>query len=123
MKIKIINKRIEGRTCKQYQQDNKDKISTQNQLYYQDNKGKISVKNQEYYQKNIDKRLAYHRQHQQDNKDKISARKQQYRHDNKDKISAKIECKCGGKYRNDGKSQHEKTLKYQQNINLHTKTE
>ncbi len=70
-----INKRIAGRTCKQYQQDNKDKISAQRQQYRQDNKDKISAQKQQYRQENKEKLLAQKKQYYQENKEKLLAQK------------------------------------------------
>ena len=64
--MECINKCIPGRTRKEYDKDNKDKISIQTKHHYQKNKEKIQ---------------QYQKQHYQDNADKIK----EYRIDNKDK--------------------------------------
>ena len=48
---KCVNTRIEGRTRKEYNQDNRDKIRG----YYQDNRDKILEKQKEYRQDNSEK--------------------------------------------------------------------
>ena len=67
---KCVNTRIEGRTRKEYNQDNRDKIKG----YYQGNRDKILEKQKEY---------------RQDNSEKISGKKKEYRQANRDKISGK----------------------------------
>jgi hypothetical protein len=66
-KDEIVNCKIEGRTLKEYRNDNKEKIKE----YYEDNKDKIK----EYYKK-----------YSEDNKDKIKQKDDEYRKNNKDKI-------------------------------------
>jgi hypothetical protein len=78
----IINKRIEGRTKKQYNQENTDKIKQ----YRQDNIDKIKEREKQYRQDNKDKLKEINKQYRQENADKIKERKKQYRQDNADKI-------------------------------------
>jgi group I intron endonuclease len=51
--LATLNARIEGRTNKEYYQDNKEKIAE----YYQDNKEKRTEYKKEYYQENKEKQL------------------------------------------------------------------
>ena len=83
-KTDCVNKHIAGRTKKQWEEDNKEKISVEKKEYYKQNKGKI----QEY--------------------------KKKYRIDNKDKLNKRINCSCGGKYKQQNKSHHEKTIRHRE---------
>ena len=67
----VINKRIEGRTDKEYYIDNVDKIKEQKKEYYIDNVDKIKEKRKQYIK---------------DNKYKIKEQKKEYYIDNVDKI-------------------------------------
>ena len=84
--LNCVNKKIEGRTLKEYYIDNKDKILK----YYIDNKDKIQKREREYRQRNKDKIQKREREYRQRNKDKIAERKKEYnkeyRQRNKDKI-------------------------------------
>ena len=85
-----VNKHIAGRTKKQYQQDNKDKICEYKKQYYQDNKDELLVKNKQYREGNKEKINAKKKQYYEDNKDELLVKKKQYYENNKDKIIAKI---------------------------------
>ena len=50
-----VNKKVAGRTEKEYQQDNKDKIKVRKKEYNEINKDKIKQQVKEYYQTNKDK--------------------------------------------------------------------
>jgi len=63
----VINIRIEGRTGKQYYQDNLDKIKE----YNQDNKIHISQIKKEYAEKNKDAIKEYRKKYNEENKEKI----------------------------------------------------
>ena len=118
----VVNKRIEGRTVKEYRIDNADKLKQ----YRVDNADKIKQyrvdnadKMKQYFIDNADKMKQYRidnadkmKQYRIDNADKIK----QYRIDNADKIKAlknvKFVCECGGKYTYGGKSIHFKSKKH-----------
>ena len=84
---KCVNKRIAGRTKKQYYLDNKDEIK------------------------------QYHNQYYQDNKDELKQSKKQYQEDNKDKIKEyrkqKVTCECGAIITKRCKTRHIKSKKHQ----------
>ena len=86
-----LNKRIEGRTKKEYRENNKDKIKE----YYENNKDKIKEVKKEYYEKNKDKVKEYY----ENNKDKI-------------KIKIKINCDCGCEVAKCQLNRHMKTKKH-----------
>jgi hypothetical protein len=81
-KDNCVNCRVEGRTHKEYRQDNKEKIKE----YYQDNKEAISEKKKSYYQVNKEVIL--------------------------EKKSEKINCPCGSEFRISDKARHLKTSKH-----------
>ena len=83
---KCINKRIAGRTHKQYYTENKDKIVEYHKEYYTENKDKIKESHKQYRTDNPDKIKEYKKQYRTENKDKILEGKKQYRTDNPDKI-------------------------------------
>jgi hypothetical protein len=80
--IGTLNKRIEGRTKKEYTEDNKDKIKQYKKEYQEKNKDKILEKKKQYQQDNKDKIKEYY----ENNKGKLLEKKKQYQQDNKDKI-------------------------------------
>jgi hypothetical protein len=86
-----VNKRIEGRTKKQYYQDNKDQIAEYKKQYHQDNKVQIIEKAKQFYQ---------------DNKEQILGKKKQI-----------INCDCGLSYATGNKSRHLKSKRHIDNIN------
>ena len=59
-----VNKRIEGRTNKQYKEDNKDKIKEYQKEYNEQNK----EQKKEYYQQNKDKILQQQKEYREQNK-------------------------------------------------------
>ena len=112
--IGTLNKMIPGRTQKEYQEDNKDKLLEYRRKYKEDNKDKIK----EYNEINKDKIKEYWRKYKEDNKDKIKEYQKeynksyretnrdkkkdcdkQYREANKEKLKEmrkiKIICSCG----------------------------
>jgi hypothetical protein len=119
----ILNKKIEGRTVKQYRVDNADKLKQ----YYIDNADKMKQYKKQWQIDNADKIKQNKKQYRIDNADKIKQNNKQYRIDNADKIKqyrvdnanrlkalkkVKFVCECGGKYTNSGKAHHLKTKKH-----------
>ena len=85
-----VNKRVEGRTKKEYIQDNKEVIRERKKQYQETNKDKISEYTKQYRENNKDKISEYMKQYQETNKDKIKECQE-----NKKDIRI---CVCGGKY-------------------------
>ena len=80
-----LNKKIEGRTQKEYYIDNKkERLDYQNQ-YYQYNKDECLNYQHQYNKDHKDERLNYQHQYNKDHKDKILEYKKQYYLQNKDK--------------------------------------
>ena len=88
---RILNKRIEGRTPKEWNELNKDKCKQQKKEWNELNKDKLKQQIKEYYEAH---------------KNEIN-----------DKRKEKYECECGMKLSRGGKSDHEKTKKHQLFIN------
>jgi len=88
------NMRIEGRTKKDYYQDNKQDIADYKKVYYKAN-------------------IEKSKQYRELNKDKINQKSKIYYEENKQKFN----CECGGKYTKPSKSRHLKTKKHLKYIN------
>lgn len=69
--------------------------------YYNENKKELSQKHKQYYNEHKDEITQYRKEYNNNHKDEIAIQKKE-----------KFKCSCGGKYRRDGKSQHEKTKKH-----------
>ena len=95
------NKRIAGRTKKEYLEENKERIKQ----YHEDNKEIIVEYQKQYREENKEKKLYLNKEYYKQNKDSI-----------KQKNSEKYDCDCGGKYTRSGKAQHFKTTKHCQFI-------
>jgi transcriptional regulator of heat shock response len=93
-----VNKRIEGRTIKEYRDDNKDKLSAKARQYYQKNKEQI---------------FEYKKKYNAVNKDKINAKAKQYYQKNKEKKREKIACECGSIVRKYSLTEHKRSKKHQ----------
>jgi group I intron endonuclease len=137
------NCQIEGRTDKEYYEENKDKIKAYHQEYQKENKDKIKAYNQEYQKENKDKIKAYHQEYQKENKESIkeynschytthkekySENHKQYYLKNKDAVSVKhreyyqkniekyneiIVCECGVEITKGSLSRHTKSKQHQ----------
>ena len=82
-----VNKKIPGRTPKEWYEANKDKISEEKKVFYEANKDKISEQKKVFYETN---------------KDKI-----------KERSSEKIVCECGCELRRDSLTGHRKSKFHQ----------
>ena len=93
-----VNKRIAGRTDKEWREDNAEHIKAKKNQWRQDNP-------------------EYSKEYNKTNAEKIKEQTKQYRQANAEKLKAlknqKHICPCGGKYTTSGKSQHSKTKKHQ----------
>ena len=119
-----VNRRIEGRSKKEYTKDTKEARSLYKKDYYILNREKLIEKaciNQKSYIKNNqeivkEKRRIYYEEH----KDKIIEQQKQY-HEKKDTLGNKLNeqciCDCGSKYTRGNKTRHLKTVKHCQFIN------
>ena len=131
-----LNTRIEGRSDKEWRNDNKEKLKEDKKTYALNNKEHIMKKAQEYREKNRETINEKQRQRHSENKDQINDRRRatyperrekkldackKYNEEHKDEIkqkrSVKVACECGGKYQLFHKSQHFRTQKHQNFIN------
>ena len=111
-----INKKIEGRTTKEYYEDNKKIINEKYKQYYEANKKKVIEKVNEYRNANKEQILEYKKQHYKNNKTKKIEYQKQYRIDNENKINEKAKEKvicdhCGCQVRKYGLKEHQHTKK------------
>ena len=87
----------EGRTPKEWREDNKEELIEYQKEYRENNKEKI-------------------KQYYENNKEKISRTKKEYYEDHKEEIlekkRKKFDCDCGGNYSYSGKTTHERTKKH-----------
>ena len=98
-----LNTNEPGRTIKQYQQDNKEKIAERKKEYYENNKEKTIEKAKEYHQNNKEKILEQKKEYHQKNKEKIAEYQKE-----------KVKCdKCGCEIRRNCLSRHKKSKKCQ----------
>ena len=97
--IGTLNKRIEGRTSKEYYEDNRGKRIEQQKEYYKNNPEKMKEYQQQYKAKNVEKIKCKVREccknNYVKNKESINERHRLYYLDNKEKLSQKILCDCG----------------------------
>jgi hypothetical protein len=112
--LECVNKKIEGRTKKEYDKDNKDKIKK----YYVDNKNKIKKYTEEYRQLNKDIINAKQKNYYEKNKDIIREHNKEYYETKKAKLNAKILCPCCNvEVMKRCFKKHEKSNKHQKNLN------
>ncbi len=99
--LDCVNKVIPHRSKREYEVDNKDKISLRKQIYYASHTEHIKTRNKLY---------------EEVNKVKISIRKAKYMKDNKELIELRNKtvfvCKCGSHYTYTNKAPHLRTKKH-----------
>jgi hypothetical protein len=93
--LECVNKRVAGRTKKEYLEDNREHLK-------------------QYHEDNYERIQTYQRQYRELNKETTKEKNKQYHDLNKEKImkrnNEKYNCECGGKYTRSGKSQHVKKI-------------
>jgi hypothetical protein len=126
-----VNKMIQGRTRKEYYEENKPHILAQIKeyreinkeemkekriQYYQEHKEEILEQKHEYYQDNKEQIHEYNQKYRKENIEQLTIKGKQYYDENKAKIiekkKIKIECCCGSIYRRSEKARHEKSKKH-----------
>ncbi len=129
-------------THKKYYEQNRDKLKETHKKYYNENRDKLKETHKKYYEQNIDKikeyneqnkekRKEYREQHRDkikeymvkywnENKTKLLEQKKEYRAQNRERLYEKHTCPCGGRYTNQHKTRHIKTLKHQEYLNQQT---
>jgi len=96
-----VNKRIEGRTPKEYYQDNKEKLKEYQKEYHKKNKKVILEQKKQYYDENKEKIGQYQKEYHEKNKKVILEKKKE-----------KFTCPCGGRYTYSHKARHLKSKKH-----------
>jgi hypothetical protein len=77
-KMNCVNKNIPGRTLKQWQDENADKIKEQQRQYYNKNADKIKEQQKQYNCENANKRNEQRKLYRQKNADKLKERRKIY---------------------------------------------
>ena len=112
-----VNKRVEGRTTKEYREDNKQKRLEYLKKYRQANIEKISEKEKEYREQNREKISEKNKKYREQNREKMQELQKQYYEANKqkllEKLKEKITCECGSVVRKSDIRRHEKSIKHQ----------
>ena len=120
-----INKRIEGRSTKEWYDENKDRISENKKQYYKDNIDKIKARKKAHYEAHREENnaisRAYRANHREtlieqcrkyynDNREKLLEQKKEYVKNNYDRIRAKVSCPyCNNQVCKDKLVRHQKS--------------
>jgi hypothetical protein len=112
-----VNKRIEGRTEKEYYEENKEQIAERNKKKYEENKEQIVEQQKKYREANKEQIAEQQKKWREANKEHMAERNKKYYEANKEKLKQKYTCECGSVFRIDSKSRHMKTKKHQNFIN------
>lgn len=90
--IDCVNKRIAGRTVKEYYKDNIDELTEYKKDYYNNNKSTILKHKKEHYNDNKKRIIDKNKKYYADNRVIRLKKQNEYNLLNKDKIHIKIEC-------------------------------
>jgi hypothetical protein len=100
-----VNKRIAGRTDKEYYEDNKEQIKEQKKDYREKNKEQIKEQKKDYREKN---------------KEQIKEQKKDYRDANKEQIkekkSIRVICECGLEVNKNSIARHRRSQRHLGNL-------
>ena len=107
-----LNRRIEGRTIKEWRDDNKDHLKEQKQKYYQANKESLLSKSKEYVSQNKQKTVEYQTQYRELHKEGAQEYKRNWFQEHKDTLLQKCLCECGKYYTACHKRRHERTKQH-----------
>ena len=78
-KMKCVNKKVDGRTKKEYREDNKENIKEYKKKYYEDNKEIIKEQSKQHYEKNKEQKKEQKKGYYNNNKEKINEKNKEYR--------------------------------------------
>jgi len=98
-----LNTQEPGRTIKEYNEENKEKIHERNNQYYKGNKDKILKERKQYRENNHDKMLEQYKTNYNKHRGQILEKK-----------SEKITCECGSIVRSGEIARHRKSKKHQE---------
>ena len=111
--IDCVNKRIEGRTKKEYYDENKNEVLEQKKEYYDENRAQILEKKKEYYEENKEQLKEHNKEYYKKYREEHKEENKKYREENKERIKerkAKLyTCECGKTITIGGKAKHEQT--------------
>jgi hypothetical protein len=115
-----VNKRMEGRTMKQWCQDNKETISMKKKTYYQDKKPDLQKKNKEYYEDKKEDISLQRKERRKNNPELIREQERQAYQRNKEhkksRRGERAECDCGAVVCRAELSRHRKTKKHHKQL-------
>jgi len=100
-----LNGKIEGRSQKEWREENREKELERHKKYREENREKELERSKKHYEENREAKLEYQKKYRADNRDKIH-----------EKQNEKFECECGGKYTHTHKSRHLKSKLHQDYI-------
>jgi hypothetical protein len=116
--MECVNKRIEGRTAKEYREDNKAEIKEQKKIYYDEHKAEINEKQKIYYDEHKaeinEKQKIYYQDKCEEILEKVKIYQSEHKAEIKEHKSKKCDCECGGKYTYCHKSRHLKSNRHQE---------
>ena len=109
--LNSCNIMIPGRTSKEWENENKDKMKS----YYKKYRDKPESKEikKKWIEENKVKTKEYMKKYQEENKEKLREQKKEYEEENKEKLKEKHNCSCGGTYTYNNRKTHEKSKKHQ----------
>jgi len=115
--IPCVNKRIEGRTRKEYIEDNKNVIKLHTKQYYKENIQKIK----NYRDEHKEATKEYNEKYKNENRDALKIKNKEYYEKKREDILRKkreqiFECECGVICKHCVKAQHFKSLKHKKYI-------
>lgn len=117
-----INKKIAGRTMKEYYDANKAEILEYHKTYYAENKTEILETHKKYRTENKDKIVESKKEWFIANRDQVLEKNKAYREENKEDLQLKqkeiCECECGLQYSRSNKSQHYKSALHKNKLEL-----
>ena len=89
-KNKCVNIKLEGRSTKEYYENNKEKIKEIQKEYYKNNKEQIKERDKKYYENNKEKIYEIQREYYKNNEEKIKQLKKEYYNSKKNKKYLRI---------------------------------
>jgi len=111
-----VNKRIEGRTQKEYNEDNKEHLREKNKEFREEHKEDKKKYDKEYYEKKKERIQQRNIEYCKKNKEHIQQKQKEKYERTKEEIrekgKIKITCVCGSITSIRGKARHEKTKKH-----------
>jgi hypothetical protein len=102
----VVNKRIAGRTLKEYYEENEDKLKEIAKENYKVNEDTFRIINKEYYKANADKLRIKRKEYYKENKDIVREQQKQ-----------KFKCECGREIQLSEKSRHQKSIIHKKLMN------